>query len=293
MIAIPQEDIFPLDYPIGETYFFKSDLITYLTVTDTVISESDVFYLICSIPFEKHYTIKNNYHKEIIFSKHISDENSVQAETAFSPFEAKTKDGRRYSFDLLNDRNNKIGQVTVTKPLLDVSINKINSSIELIQSILVFLAIIFLGLGLRKEFRGRKSSLYKVILLALYLSAFRYLIYLSGFPANIVEGSLSDPSFFSSAFAGGIVRSPIEFFITAVFFTILCVNIYQYSVDYVFSPKFEKHKSLFIYFIILFVPLALVFFLGLRGLSASLRSVIFDSTLRYSVSRIYFPTFQH
>jgi len=43
MIAIPQDDIFPLDYPIGETYFFKSDIVTYLTVTDTIISESDLF----------------------------------------------------------------------------------------------------------------------------------------------------------------------------------------------------------------------------------------------------------
>jgi two-component system, NtrC family, nitrogen regulation sensor histidine kinase NtrY len=281
MIAIPHEDIFPLDYPIGETYFFKSDLITYLTVTDTIISESDVFYLICSIPFEKHYTIKNNYHKEINFSKQISDANSVQAETAFTPFEAKTMDGRRYSFELLNNKKNKIGLVTITKPLLDAAINRVNYLIGLIQSIFVFLAIIFLGLGLRKEFRQLKSSLYKVFLLTLYISGFRYLIYQLGFPANIVEGSLSDPSFFSSAFAGGIVRSPIEFFITALFFTILCVKIYQYSIDYNFSPKIEKHKSLFIFFIILFVPLILVFFLGLRGLSASLRSVIFDSTLRY------------
>ena len=281
MIAIPQEEIFPLDYPIGETYFFNSDLITYLTITDTIISESDVFYLICSLPFEKHYVLKNNYYKEINFSKQISDKNSVQAEIAFNPFEAKTKDGRKYSFDLLNNRNNKIGQVTITKPILDVAINRINYSIEIIQSVFVFLAITFFGLGLRKEFEQLKNSLYKIFLLTVYISAFRYVIYQVGFPANIVDGSLSDPSFFSSAFAGGIVRSPIEFFITAIFFTVLCVKTFQYSIDFVFSPKFEKYKSLVKYFIIPLIPLSFIFFLGLRGLSASLRSVIFDSTLRY------------
>ena len=281
MIAIPQDDIFPLDYPIGETYFFKSDIVTYLTVTDTIISESDVFYLVSSLPFEKHYIIKNNFYKEINFSKQVSEKNSVQAEIAFNPFEAKTKDGRKYSFDLLNNRNSKIGQVTITKPILDVAVNRISYSIERIQSIFVFLAITFLGLGLRKEFGQLKSSLYKIFLFALYISAFRYLIYQVGFPANILEGSLSDPLYFSSAFAGGIVRSPIEFFISAAFFTLLCIKIYQYSANFVFSPEFEKYKSLIKYFIILLIPLALVFFLGLRGLSASLRSVIFDSTLRY------------
>jgi len=281
MIAIPQEELFPLDYPNGETHFFKSDLITYLTVTDTLISESDVFYLICSVPFEKQYTIKNNYFNEINFSKRIAEENSVQAETDFNPFEVKTKDGRKYSFDLLNNLGNKIGQVTITKPILDVAMNKISYSVELIQSILVFLAITFLGLGLRKEFSQLKSSLYKIFLIILYISVFRYIIYKVGFPANIVNGSLADPSYFSSAFAGGIVRSPIEFFITVIFFTMLCLKIFQYSINYVFSRQFEKHKSLIKYFIILFIPLTLVFFLGLRGLSASLRSVIFDSTLRY------------
>jgi len=281
MIAIPQDDIFPLDYPIGETYFFKSDIVTYLTVTDTIISESDVFYLVSSLPFEKHYIIKNNFYKEINFSKQVSEKNSVQAEIAFNPFEAKTKDGRKYSFDLLNNRNNKIGQVTITKPILDVAINRINYSIEIIQSVFVFLAITFFGLGLRKEFEQLKNSLYKIFLLTVYISAFRYVIYQVGFPANIVDGSLSDPSFFSSAFAGGIVRSPIEFFITAIFFTVLCVKIFQYSIDFVFSPKFEKYKSLVKYFIIPLIPLSFIFFLGLRGLSASLRSVIFDSILRY------------
>ena len=103
MVTIPQEDLFPLDYPVGETYFFKSDLITYLTITDTIISETDVFYLICSLPFEKRYVLKNDHYRDINFSKKISEKNVVQVETSFNPFEAKTKDGRKYSFDLLNN----------------------------------------------------------------------------------------------------------------------------------------------------------------------------------------------
>lgn len=281
LIAIPVEDVFPLDYPVGETYFFKSDLVAYLTVTDTIVSEADVFYLISSIPFEKNYSIRNNYFKEISFSNKVSAKNSVQTEIFFNSFEAKTKDGRKYSFDLLNNKNNKIGQITISKPILDVAVNDVNSFIEIFQSILVFLAIGFLGLGLRKEFSRLESYLYKIFLLAFYLAAFRFLIYQVGFPANLVGSSLSNPSHFSSAFAGGIVRSPIEFFITAIFFAILCIKIYQYTLKSIFFKKFlteANHKK---YLIILFLPLMLIFLLGLRGLAASLKSVIFDSTLRY------------
>lgn len=280
-IAIPQEEIFPLDYPIGETYFLKSDLVTYLTITDTIFSESDVFYIICSQPFEKHYNIKNDYYKEKSFSKRISDQNSVQADIAFNPVEPATKDGRKYSFDILNNKNNKIGQITISKPILEVSMNRISSTIEKFQSILVVLAILFFGLGLRKEFIQLRSSLYKAILLTMYLVVFRYLIYQVGFPSNIINGPLSDASFFSSAFAGGVVRSPIEFLLTAIFFAILCVKVYQYGISYIFSLQIEKLKRISKYSLFIGISLILIFFLGLRGLSASIKSVIFDSTLRY------------
>lgn len=281
MIAIPQEEIFPLDYPIGETYFFKSDLITYLTVTDTIISESDIFYLIGSLPFEKHYSLQNKYYQDVNFTKKISNKYSVLAEMSYSSIDQPTKDGRRYSFDLSNNKNNKIGQISFTKPLLDGAINKTNSLVDLLQSILVFLGITFLGLGLRKEFSQLKSSPFKIFLLTLYLGSFRFLIYKVGFPANLLENSLSDPSFFSSAFAGGIVRSPIELFITTIFFTILCITIYKYWTEFIFSSRAEKFKLKLTFFSLFLFPLSLIFFVGFRGLGASLRSVIFDSTLRY------------
>lgn len=281
LIAVPQEDIFPLNYPLGESYFFRSELITYLTTTDTVSSENDIFYLICSLPFEKHYFIQNNFFKEISFSRYISNTYQVQAEISFSPIDSKTKDGRKYSFDLLNNEHNKIGQITISKPTLDLSVSLTTAFIEKIQSILVIAAIIFFGLGLRREYKLIENYLYKIFLLIVYLSFSRYLMYLLNFPGNLLPEKLSDPSFFSSAFAGGIVRSPIEFFVTASLLLILCITIYQHVVIIVYSNKLSTSKFNFLFTIVALLLLSVIFFLGLRGLSASLRSVIFDSTLRY------------
>lgn len=280
-IAVPQEEIFPLEYPLGETYFFRADLITYLTITDTFAIESDIFYLVSSLPFEKHYSTQNKYFKEINSPLNSLSDQSTQAEIFYGSVSPKVKDGRKYAFDITNNNNNKIGQVVIAKPLLDAYLNKTSSIIESIQSIFVFLILVFLGFAFRKEFNQLSSSLYKIFLLTIYLVSFRYIIYRLGFPSNLVEGSLTNPAYFSSAFGGGIVRSPIEFFITAVFFTILCYNVYQYWISKIFEKSHKWKYNVITTLFVFVITLSLLFFLGFRGLSASLRSVIFDSTLRY------------
>ncbi|MBZ0199903.1 MAG: hypothetical protein K8H86_08545, partial [Ignavibacteriaceae bacterium] len=47
-IAIPQNAIFPLQRPAGETYFYNRKIMTYLTVIDTLFIENDQFYFIVS-----------------------------------------------------------------------------------------------------------------------------------------------------------------------------------------------------------------------------------------------------
>ena len=280
-LAEPKSEVFPLNYPLGETHFLNTDLTAYLSITDTLNSDMDVFYFVCSKPFEKHYKINNAYFVNVNYSEQIAEDNSLQAETYFNPFEAESKDGRKFSFDLLNNKNNKIGQVTITKPTLDLALSQINNQISLFQSICVSLIILFLALGVKNDFRQIKNPIHKLFLFTLFIAFFRYIIYLLGFPANLFEGAISDPAYFSSAFADGIVRSPIEFFITAVSFTIICIKVYQEITAFIFSPSFQKHKSVAKYAVFISLVLLVIFFLGLRGLSASLRSVIFDSTLRY------------
>ena len=43
-IAIPQYDIFPLNFPAGEAYFYNSSLDIYLSFTDTLSVQNDLFY---------------------------------------------------------------------------------------------------------------------------------------------------------------------------------------------------------------------------------------------------------
>lgn len=278
IIAQPQEEIFPLTYPLGETYFYTGGLTTFFTIVDTVHIQNDVFYLVVSNGIEKHYQIRNQYFSNESFEKEISDKFSTPCTIDYNPFTSPSKDGRIYSFVLMNYRGTKIGQVNFYKPSLNVSITDVHLISAKIQSALVFLACILIGLGFRKEFLNIRFRSFKFLLLIVYIGAFRVLIYTVDFPSMFVSGFLVDPANFSSKLGWGLVKSPLELFITNFFLVIIGFQLFSYVYQY-----FQKGKDKILWpFKILAIPiLLLIFFYLIRGLSASIKSVIFDSSIRY------------
>lgn len=278
-IAVPQNSIFPLQRPAGETFFYSKEIITYLTVIDTLFIEGDQFYFIASRKIEKHYSLQNEYYAEINFSDEISNRFLTKFEIDYNPFTSISKDGRKFSFELLNNAGNKIGLVTLVKPSLEISINNLYEQVTKIQSMLVVFGILFLGLGFRGKYKQLIYRSLKLILIGAYLAFFRWIIFIVGFPSNFIEGSLTDPAYFASAFGLGIVKSPVELFITTLFALIFAVKAYNLLLNYIEAKqKPAAHKLIKI----IFSSFAAAFFLiTLRGLAASVKSVIFDSTLRY------------
>ena len=206
IIAIDQDELFPLSFPLGETYFLSKELLNYLSIIDTSHLESDIFYVAISTPIEEKFKINNQYSKNISFKNELTSKHQIDLYIEYSPYAEKSKDGRKYSFELLNTKNNKIGMVTFTKPLLNNSISQTKDTASKIQSLLVVLAILFVGLGLNSDFRKLDSLLFKFFLLLVYLSILRAIIFVVGFPSNFINGSLSDPSYCSSAIGWGIVK---------------------------------------------------------------------------------------
>lgn len=288
ILAIKQEDVLPLSYPAGEAHFYRSDLVTYLTVTDTLVVDNDQFYFLVSSPIEKNYTLQSPYYRQINFSGELSDIFSTQFKIDYNAFASPERDGRYYSFDLLNNRDNKIGLVTFARPSLDLELNSIQATAAKIQTILVILAFIFLGVSFRRELKTMKYRTVKFIILLVYLSGFRILLFNLGFPSNFLSGPLVDSGYFSSAFAGGIVKSPAEFFITSFFVLLVSLKAFGYSYDYFKNPPASGNKFLRA---LLIIPVFPVYFMTFRGLNASIRSLIFDSTLRYFKSPDLIPSF--
>ncbi len=122
-----------------------------------------------------------------------------------------------------------------------------------------------------------KFRIIKISVLLIYFFLLRILLYSLNFPSRFLSGALVDPAYFSSTFAGGVVKSPIEFFITAILFLIISVYLFRNVLAYVKDNPGKRSKINIV--IILF--LSLTFFLSIRAVAATLKSIIFDSTIRY------------
>ncbi len=232
-IAVPQYDIFPLNYPAGEVYFYNSSLDIYLSYTDTLSVQNDLFYFIVSRPFEKKYSLQNPYYADINFSKTLSDLYLTQFTINYGSSAQLIHDSTNFSFELLNNKNNKIAVVTFIKPSVSISVSSVDDFIEELQSILAVTALIFIALGFRRKFKLIKSRLLKFSIIIFYCVLFRVILFFIGFPSNIIQGTLTDPSYFSSAFGGGIVKSPIEFFISNLFLLIISIQAFRYLSGYI------------------------------------------------------------
>jgi len=232
IVAVKSEDILPLSYPAGEVHFYRSDLVTYLTVTDTLLIENDQFYFVVSLPIEKNYKLQNDYYKNVNFTEELSNKFSTPFTIAYNPFSSLSRDGRKFSFELFNNKYNKIGTVTFLKPSLETAQNLLRTQVSHLQSLLVVLCILFLGLGFKREVKNLKLRRLKFLVFVIYCGLFREALYLLNIPSGLLNSPITDPAYFSSTFGGGIVRSPVEFFITALFLLVIGIKAYLYVRDY-------------------------------------------------------------
>lgn len=284
-VVIPEEKFLPLKYKPGEIHFHNSDLITYLTMYDSLNSH----WIILSQPIEKHYNIYNNFYEKISLESEYSEKYSSIFDIEYSPVGEKTNDGRKHSFDIRNNFNRKIGVVTFDKPARDVEINRLKESFFDFQSILVIIGFFFLGCGFYADVKHLKNKTIKIVIIAIFLAAFRFLLFILKFPSRFIEGSITNSAFFASTFGYGIVRSPVELFITVIFLLIVCIFIYERIVKSgIIGKMYSNSYSLYS---VLLILSSLLFFILFRGLAASIKSVIFDSSLRYFKEPGLIPNF--
>lgn len=282
-IVIPEEEVFPLDYPLGETYFYNSDLASYLSIVDTVSIESDQFYLIFNKIVEKKYNLRSSYFNNVSFTNELNERFYTSLEVEYTPVAGVTRDNRKYSFEILNNKNHKIGLITFVKPTFNSNIESIQSTTAKIQAILIILIFVFIFLGFYKDYKKIKNKYIRAIIFIVLCIAARIILFISSFPTIFIKNEIIDPAYFSSTWGWGVVKSPLEFLITNLFLVLISLKLFSLIRHSVRNDAEYRKDKILIIIVKSIVTLALLFVILMlsRGLNASIKSIIFDSTLRY------------
>lgn len=279
-LAVDPERISSVNFKPGEIFFYRNNLITYLSLYDTLSAGGRTYFLSCSIPLEKHYSAEIRKSDEASLKTELQEKFRTEFDIDYTPSALRTRDGRKSSVEIANNLGNVIGVFTFNKPSLDTRINNIREDTEIIQVLLTIAGFLCLSLYFLSDIRRIRRRSFKLIILFAFLAAFRYLMFLLNFPAGILEGDLTSSSYFASAFGLGIVRSPVELFVSVLMLLFFSVVLYREVISYLRNGNAENIKNYLIYIPAALGGLFLVLALY-RGLGASIRSVIFDSSLRY------------
>ncbi len=274
----------------GQAFFTESPLSVYLVIVDTIKTGRQNFYLVTSTIIEDR-TASEPIKDSKSFTAELENEFLTSVEITYHPFKPLNNDGRYLSFELRNLADEKIGTISIKKPSLRNELISFNNRISTAQAILVIFATILLGISVSADFNKFRFRSLRFAAFTVLLIALRWLFLKLDFPSSVLEGKLTDPTLFSSQFGWGIVKSPVEFLITNSFFFLAVIYGFRLAWDYFFFTE-RKPLKLPVFFIttILF---SFIVLLTLRGLSASIKSVIFDSSLRYFNQPDIIPTMPH
>lgn len=273
------KDIWDAKTKIKSTFFRSTPLLTLLSYADQIHIQGKNYFLVTATIFETDY-LEEDMTPENNFSAKLEDTFESEVEVIYSPSRAKSLDGRYFSFDIPNNLGQKIGLITVAKPTLKAELKTLRANTNKAQSLFIIAGIILLGFILQHETKQLKVPLIKPLLVIFFLVIGRWMLFLLNFPADYFPEELTNPNFFSSAFAGGIVKSPLEFLVTASFFCFMVFYLYNIS---------KKNIADFFELRIKGLPLRLgiallsvfILLLSIRGIAAAVKSVVFDSSLRY------------
>ena len=279
-IILYANEIPKLNETLNQTFFSGHKLFTFLTLADTVKLNGNQYTIVISAPVYKHYNLTEVESSSLDVADSLSDGLNVDVFINYLPSGQLSIDGRKYSFPILNNYRNKIAIASFEKPSLEAQLNKDKNNVELFQGILAIILFLIVGIWVFPAVKKMQSKSIRMFLIVIYLIVLRILLFNFGIPASLINNSLTDASNFSSVFAYGIVRSPLEFTITVTFLLFVLIIGYRYIINFL-DQQSSSGRINFSKFFLVFVIVVPLYLLTLRGIGASIRSVVFDSTIRY------------
>ena len=254
------------DFGNGKAFFYETPLLTYLAY----ISDVDSVQIFAAIPIEKNYKIKNNYYQNLSLIETINSEFDVSVSIKFIPEEFSEN-----SQNIKNKSGEIIGSVRVIEYSKKAGVQYFQDVFAFSQSILAIIAAIFVLIWFNEKITFKHVSS-KILYFASSIVLIRIILSLLNFGKYLEFSDLVNPIYFSSTFAYGLTKSPLELFLTVITVLVISLKIYF---AYRKSNKFrDTNGSLKLLFALI---IYLLFILLYNGFVSTLKSIIFDSSILY------------
>ncbi len=256
--------------------FYSTPRATYLVHIQTLNRNGNQLFIATGLMLEQHYIPASGPENSISFESELEELLLTNVTVLYKETAKITKDGRESGFGIKASGGRNIGVINFQKPTLRQGLTEIDEFFRLTVSIQWLATALVVLILMLPAIRLLKHRIVKFIGVAIVLVALRILLFVLGIPTTYMHNTLSDPQYFSSVFGAGIVRSPIELFITVIFFFGIFLYGFRLSLGF-YRSEFSLSKPGLILqsFLLLLIPPAF------RGLASALRSFIFDSTLPY------------
>ncbi len=176
-----------------------------------------------------------------------------------------------------------LGFAIFSPPTLEGYIAGVEDTIHIVRSFLVLVLSIFLITGIIRWLRIKHFPFFALLFSIGFLWGIRYLWMLFDIPGAIIGGPPFDPAYYASPHGGGIVASPGDLFITALFLIFTGLLLFHSIVinNSLGIPKklagIQRIWTVIISLIVMLLYMGLV-----RAYAASVRSLIFDSSVRFT-----------
>ncbi len=272
------------EFYAGETFFLSNSLSDDLVIIDTVGNN----YLVIRKQFEKNYQLNAEYFVPVSFTDDLKQKFGTDITINYSRKTVEVNDGRKFTFPIYNNFNNSIAQVIAEKPTLDSSLVEVRDILSALSSVSFIVFLLLLGIALFQYAKASVSIMVQQVIMILYLVVFRIGLAVTDIPSRFMTNQFSDAAYFSSPILFGIVRSPIELFISIIIAAIIAVLLFRIFIGEINKDRRRYLPEGVISLIILLV-ITFAFFMQFRGFGASINSMIMDSTIRYFKDYLLIP----
>ena len=256
----------------GKIHFEETGIRIYLVAVDTINVKSESFRFYLAKPVKKLYKLNKTYFKDVNIEKTLAEKLGTDVKIHF--FGEKEKPSSLFiDVPVLTSKNEKIAEVRVRIPREDETF--VGDLFLFLQTFFAVFSVLFFTIGFYKK-NGKNSDAVSLFILIVGISLTRVILFVGNFPARFVKTELFEAKYFSSSFGFGIVKSPFEFFITAIFTLAISYLILRFTAS---REKIKKRSKIYS-FVFAAAAVAAVLVL-LRSVGAIAHSVIIDSTILY------------